>query len=243
MRHYEDDDNPHLTPEEYQELMGDWDDDMFNDDYPLDDMDWLGIMEEEENQEDADNEKEYPPSLGSRRRVRERAPGIFYWSGPKHKLPEEIFWLLCTGEMPAVNELADLQDELKCRAQHYATIYSYWNNRYKKVKETPPQVWLNWKAGKEERYNLEDLRILFREASRYYEKLAKWNWGRNDGEMVKIRDLIRYIGERVQKKDKPNEERDHDHELYMKCSLFLKKHGAVRVGFFGKLFSILRKEK
>jgi citrate synthase len=34
------------------------------------------------------------------------------------KLPEEIWWLLCTGEMPTSEELACLQADLKCRAEH-----------------------------------------------------------------------------------------------------------------------------
>ncbi len=33
------------------------------------------------------------------------------------KLPEEIFWLLCTGELPTADQLKDFQDDLKARAK------------------------------------------------------------------------------------------------------------------------------
>jgi citrate synthase len=40
------------------------------------------------------------------------------------RLPEEIFWLLCTGELPSAEELGDLQADLKQRAEVPAYVWS-----------------------------------------------------------------------------------------------------------------------
>lgn len=56
------------------------------------------------------------------------------------KLPEEVFWLLLTGEMPNANELKDLQKELRARAK----VPDYvWNVLEQMPKDSHPMAMFN----------------------------------------------------------------------------------------------------